>query len=66
VRARMYRGNGGNLDGVKNAEDIQLPFLGQVRGVGEEGKGDMHGVKLTGEEAGNGKRDGLEFNLGGA
>jgi hypothetical protein len=34
----MNRGNGGDLDGVEHAEDIQLPFLGQVRRVGEEGK----------------------------
>jgi drug/metabolite transporter (DMT)-like permease len=36
-----------NLHGVKNAEDVELPFLGDVRRVGEERKGDVHQEKIT-------------------
>ena len=45
VRARMDRRNGGNLYSVEDAEDVELPFLGKVRGVREEGEGNMHGLK---------------------
>jgi hypothetical protein len=41
----MDRRQGGYLHSVENAEDVELPFLGEVRRVGEECEGDMHGQK---------------------
>jgi drug/metabolite transporter (DMT)-like permease len=43
----MHGRNGRHLQGVKDAEDVELPFLGDVRRVGEERKGDMHRLKLV-------------------
>ena len=37
--------NGGqrrDLQRVEHAQDVQLPFLGEIRGVGEEREGDVH------------------------
>ena len=31
-----------HMDGIEDAEDVELPFLRDVRGVREEGEGDVH------------------------
>jgi len=41
-RARVHRRQRADLQRVEHAEDVELPFLGDVRGVREESEGDMH------------------------
>src|SRR5690606_36987166 len=53
VRARMYRGEATDLDGVENAEHVQLPLLREVGRIGEEREGDVHRRTLS---AGLGER----------
>ena len=40
--ARMKGRQGAHLQRVEHAEDVELPFLGEVRRVGEKRKGDVH------------------------
>jgi hypothetical protein len=44
------------LHRIEDAEDVELPFLGQVRRVGEESKGYMHGRKVTGRREAGGRK----------
>lgn len=48
VRARVDGGKLPHLHGVEDAKDIELPFLGDVRRVGEEREGDMHAETYPG------------------
>jgi hypothetical protein len=35
-----------HLERAEDAEHVQLPLLREVRGVGEEGEGDLHGKQV--------------------
>ena len=47
VCARVHRGEPANLHGIEDAKDVELPFLGDVRAVGEHGEGDDHARKIV-------------------
>ena len=53
--ARMHGGEVAHVQGVKDAENIELAFLREVGGVGEEGEGAVHGGKIR-HEGGAGER----------
>ena len=47
-RPGVHRRKLRHLHGVKDAKDVEFPFPGQVRRVGEKREGHMHGEKLHG------------------
>jgi hypothetical protein len=44
VRARVNRREAADLERIEYAEDVELPLLGEVGCVGEEGEGNLHAV----------------------
>ena len=42
----MQGGKLSDVNRVEHAEDIELPFLGEVRRIGEERKRDVHAGKV--------------------
>jgi hypothetical protein len=47
----VHRGQRADLERVEHAEDVELPFLREIRRVGEESEGDVPGAKLASERA---------------
>ena len=46
-RPRVHGGEGADLECVEHAEDVELPLLREIRRVGEECEGDVHGAKVA-------------------